>query len=110
MIRALRDRRARVFVSLGGNFVRATPDSAATEAALENADLTVQISTKLNRSHTVTGRTALILPTQQKEPFWFPYSSGKLVFALSAMRAAGARGMRRLGVLDVINTVGGKGK
>ncbi len=54
--------------------------------------------------------TTPILPTQQKEPFWFPYSSGKLVFALSAMRAAGARGMRRLGVFDVINTVGGKGK
>ncbi|WP_084525930.1 aldehyde dehydrogenase family protein [Nocardia vaccinii] len=54
--------------------------------------------------------TTPMLPTQQKEPFWFPYSSGKLVFALSAMRAAGARGMRRLGVLDVINTVGGKGK
>ncbi|WP_084530916.1 aldehyde dehydrogenase family protein [Nocardia miyunensis] len=54
--------------------------------------------------------TTPILPTQQKEPFWFPYSSNKLVFALSAMRATGARGMRRLGVLDVINTVGGKGK
>ncbi|WP_406603781.1 aldehyde dehydrogenase family protein [Nocardia macrotermitis] len=53
--------------------------------------------------------TAPILPTQQKEPFWFPYSTGKLVFALSAMRAAGARGIRRLGVRDVINTVGGKG-
>ena len=54
--------------------------------------------------------TTPMLPTQQKEPFWFPYSPGKLAFALSAMRAAGARGMRRLGVLDVINTVGGKGK
>ncbi|MDF8266260.1 FdhF/YdeP family oxidoreductase [Luteipulveratus flavus] len=62
-IRAFRDRRARVFVGMGGNFVRATPDSAVTEEALRQADLTVQISTKLNGSHAVTGREALILPT-----------------------------------------------
>jgi len=54
--------------------------------------------------------TSPILPTQQKEMFWFPYSTGRLAFALTAMRAAGARGMRRVGILDVINTVGGKGK
>lgn len=62
-IRAMRDGRARVFFGMGGNFVRATPDSAVTEAALRGCDLTVQVSTKLNRSHTVTGDTALILPT-----------------------------------------------
>ncbi len=54
--------------------------------------------------------TAPILPTQQKELFWFPYSTTKLGFAMAAMRAAGARGMRRLGIMDVINTVGGKDK
>ena len=62
-VRAMRDGDASVFVGLGGNFVRAAPDSAATEAALRNTDLTVQISTKLNGSHAVTGREALILPT-----------------------------------------------
>ncbi len=62
-IRAFRDGDARVFVGLGGNFVSATPDSHVTEAAMRNAELTVQISTKLNRSHVVPGRTALILPT-----------------------------------------------
>jgi molybdopterin-dependent oxidoreductase alpha subunit len=62
-IRAMRDGDASVFVALGGNFVRATPDTRATEAALRNTDLTVQISTKLNGSHAVTGRQALILPT-----------------------------------------------
>ncbi len=62
-IRALRDHRAHVFMAVGGNFVRATPDSRATEAALRNARLTVQVSTKLNGSHAVTGRQALILPT-----------------------------------------------
>jgi molybdopterin-dependent oxidoreductase alpha subunit len=61
-IRAMRDGAASVFVGMGGNFAAATPDSAVTEAALRNCSLTVQISTKLNRSHFVTGRTALILP------------------------------------------------
>jgi molybdopterin-dependent oxidoreductase alpha subunit len=61
-IRAMRDGTVRVFVGLGGNFAAATPDSAVTEAALRRCELTVQISTKLNRSHVVPGRTALILP------------------------------------------------
>lgn len=61
-IRAMRDGRVRVFASLGGNFAAATPDTAVTEAALGSCVLTVQISTKLNRSHVVPGRTALILP------------------------------------------------
>jgi len=62
-IRAMRDGRASVFVGMGGNFVSATPDTEVTEAALRSCALTVQISTKLNRSHLVHGRTALILPT-----------------------------------------------
>lgn len=62
-IRAMRDGRASVFVGMGGNFASATPDTAVTEEALRNCGLTVQISTKLNRSHLVHGRTALILPT-----------------------------------------------
>ncbi|MEU4314096.1 FdhF/YdeP family oxidoreductase [Nocardia sp. NPDC024068] len=62
-IRALRDGRARVFFGMGGNFVAATPDTAVTEAALRGCALTVQVSTKLNRSHIVHGATALILPT-----------------------------------------------
>jgi molybdopterin-dependent oxidoreductase alpha subunit len=61
-IRALRDGRVRVFASLGGNFAAATPDTEVTEAGLRSCELTVQISTKLNRSHAVPGRTALILP------------------------------------------------
>lgn len=62
-IRALRDGNARVFFGMGGNFVAATPDTAVTEAALRSCALTVQVSTKLNRSHVVHGATALILPT-----------------------------------------------
>ena len=54
---------AKVFFALGGNFFSAAPDSAATAAALQGQRLTVHVSTKLNRSHLVTGRRALILPT-----------------------------------------------
>ena len=61
-IRAMRDGKVKVFVGMGGNFAAATPDSAATESALRRCDLTVQVSTKLNKSHAVTGREALILP------------------------------------------------
>ncbi|MET8678008.1 FdhF/YdeP family oxidoreductase [Streptomyces sp. NPDC004647] len=62
-IRALRDGHAKVFFAMGGNFVAATPDTEVTEAAVGRARLTVHVSTKLNRSHTVTGARALILPT-----------------------------------------------
>jgi molybdopterin-dependent oxidoreductase alpha subunit len=62
-IRALRDGRADVFFALGGNFVAASPDTAVTEGAMRRARLTVHVSTKLNRSHCVTGARALILPT-----------------------------------------------
>jgi formate dehydrogenase major subunit len=53
----------KVFVAMGGNFVGAISDTAAAEAAMRGARLTVQVSTKLNRSHVVTGEEALILPT-----------------------------------------------
>ncbi|KAA6222496.1 hypothetical protein CP973_11610 [Streptomyces albofaciens JCM 4342] len=62
-IRALRDGDAKVFFAMGGNFVSATPDTEVTEAAVRRARLTVHVSTKLNRSHVVTGARALILPT-----------------------------------------------
>jgi len=62
-IRALRDGKAKVFIALGGNFVAASPDTEVTETAMRRARLTVHVSTKLNRSHCVTGARALILPT-----------------------------------------------
>jgi molybdopterin-dependent oxidoreductase alpha subunit len=62
-IRAMRDGRAKVFMGMGGNFATATPDTVVTEAALRSCSLTVQVSTKLNRSHVVHGATALILPS-----------------------------------------------
>ena len=61
-IRAMRDGKIDVFFALGGNFAAATPDTATTAAGLESCALTVQVSTKLNRSHLHPGREALILP------------------------------------------------
>ncbi|MBC7545243.1 MAG: FdhF/YdeP family oxidoreductase [Candidatus Sericytochromatia bacterium] len=61
-IRAMAEGRAHVFIGMGGNFLSATPDTAYTAKALQKCRLTVQVSTKLNRGHLVTGETALILP------------------------------------------------
>ncbi|MFD7684573.1 FdhF/YdeP family oxidoreductase [Streptomyces sp. NPDC060187] len=61
-IQAMRRGDVKVFVGMGGNFALAAPDTPYTYAALRTCDLTVQVSTKLNRSHLVHGRRALILP------------------------------------------------
>lgn len=61
-IRAMHRGEVSVFFALGGNFLSATPDTEFTGEALRRCSLTAQVSTKLNRAHLVTGRTALILP------------------------------------------------
>ncbi|MCW2782194.1 MAG: sle [Marmoricola sp.] len=61
-IRAMRDGKVSAFFAMGGNFVSATPDSNVTEAAMRGLGLGVHVSTKLNRSHVVSGDEALILP------------------------------------------------
>jgi len=61
-VQAMADGRAKVFIGLGGNFVRAVPDWPTAEAAMRRLRLTVAVSTKLNRGHLVHGRQALILP------------------------------------------------
>ncbi|MFO0802132.1 MAG: FdhF/YdeP family oxidoreductase [Gemmataceae bacterium] len=61
-IRAMREGHAKVFFAMGGNFLSATPDTEATAAGLKKCRLTAHVSIKLNRSHLVCGRTALILP------------------------------------------------
>jgi len=61
-IQAMLDKKAKVFIALGGNFAAATPDTLQTYQALSHCDLTVNISTKLNRSHVMTGKQSLILP------------------------------------------------
>jgi molybdopterin-dependent oxidoreductase alpha subunit len=62
-IEAMRDGEIDVFMAMGGNFAAATPDTALTESALATVPLVVHVSTKLNRSHVVAGREALILPS-----------------------------------------------
>lgn len=61
-IHAMVEGRVKVFIGMGGNFLSATPDTKLVAEALEKCQLTVQVSTKLNRSHLVTGKTALMLP------------------------------------------------
>ena len=61
-IQAMHEGRIRVFFAMGGNFLSATPDTEFTAAALRKCRLTAHVSTKLNRSHLITGKTALILP------------------------------------------------
>ncbi|CAN7279015.1 FdhF/YdeP family oxidoreductase [Acidovorax sp. Leaf78] len=61
-IRQMLDGKGKVFFALGGNFASATPDTYETWKALQRCDLTVHVTTKLNRSHIVHGKEALILP------------------------------------------------
>lgn len=61
-IYAMHQENAKVFIAMGGNFLSATPDTTFTAEALRKCQLTVQVSTKLNRSHLVHGKEALILP------------------------------------------------
>jgi len=61
-IEAMHAGTAKVFFALGGNFAMASPDTALTHEALRRCALTAHVSTKLNRSHLVHGREALILP------------------------------------------------
>ncbi|MCH1544405.1 MAG: hypothetical protein L7U60_06175 [Bacteroidia bacterium] len=61
-IKAMHSGKVKVFFAMGGNFLSATPDTLYTAEALEKTELTVQVSTKLNRSHLITGKEALILP------------------------------------------------
>jgi len=61
-IEAMHKNKAKIFFGMGGNFVSASPDTEFTAEALRNCDLTVHVSTKLNRSHLIHGKKALILP------------------------------------------------
>jgi len=61
-IHAMHKREAKIFFGMGGNFLSATPDTEYTAAAMRSTRLTVHVSTKLNRSHLITGEQGLILP------------------------------------------------
>ncbi|MEW4925576.1 FdhF/YdeP family oxidoreductase [Algibacter sp. 2305UL17-15] len=61
-IKAMYENKVKVFFGMGGNFISAVPDTAYSAQAMANCNLTVHVSTKLNRSHLVTGKEALIFP------------------------------------------------
>jgi len=61
-INAMHEKAGKIFFAMGGNFIGATPDTEFTAKAVQKCRLTVQVSTKLNRSHLVVGKQALILP------------------------------------------------
>jgi molybdopterin-dependent oxidoreductase alpha subunit len=60
---AILKNKVRAFISLAGNFVRAIPETRAMEAAWRKLDLSVQIATKLNRTHLICARATYLLPT-----------------------------------------------
>jgi molybdopterin-dependent oxidoreductase alpha subunit len=62
-IHAMQEGRVQVFASLGGNFAAVSPDTEYTRQALRRCRLTVQIATRLNRSHLIRGREAILLPS-----------------------------------------------
>lgn len=61
-MKAMHTGKAKVFFAMGGNFLSATPDTNFTGEALQNCEMTVNVSTKLNRTHFFTGEESLILP------------------------------------------------
>lgn len=75
-IEAMLDGTAKVFIGLGGNFVRAVPDTERSYAAMRKLALTVGIATKLNRGHLVHGKDALILPVSSRSE-WIRTSAGE---------------------------------
>ena len=62
-IKAMHEEKAKVLFCMGGNFLSATPDTTFTANALRKLKLTVNVSTKLNRTHLIHGKESLILPT-----------------------------------------------
>lgn len=77
-IKAMHSGELKAFICMGGNFISAAPDSQFTGEAMKKCALTVQISTKLNRSHLVTGEEALILPCLSRSEA--DYQSGDLQY------------------------------
>ncbi len=63
VIKAMHEEKVKFLFCMGGNFLSATPDTTFTANAIRKLDLSVYVSTKLNRGHLVHGKESLILPT-----------------------------------------------
>jgi anaerobic selenocysteine-containing dehydrogenase len=61
-IKQMHEGKISFFLGMGGNFLAASPDTEYTAKALQKCRVTAHVSTKLNRSHLITGEVALILP------------------------------------------------
>jgi molybdopterin-dependent oxidoreductase alpha subunit len=61
-LHAMFDGDVKVFFAISGNFLSNTPDTVYSGHAMQRCRLTAHVSTKLNRSHLITGERALILP------------------------------------------------
>ncbi|WP_310621111.1 FdhF/YdeP family oxidoreductase [Flexibacterium corallicola] len=84
-IELMRDEKAKIFIALGGNFARATPDTEVVEDALKNCRLTVNIATKLNRTHLMTGKKSYILPCLGRTEFDIQESGPQVVSVEDSM-------------------------
>lgn len=98
-IKAMAEKKAKVFIAMGGNFLSATPDTEFTAKALQNCDLTVHVSTKLNRSHLIHGKTALILPCLGRTDLDFQASGEQFISVEDSMGVVHSS----KGVLDPIS-------
>lgn len=84
-IAAMRDGNAKIFFAMGGNFVSASPDTAAVEKAISNCELTVQVLTKLNRTALVPGKISIILPCLGRSETDYQASGEQFVSTESTM-------------------------
>lgn len=84
-ITAMHEKKVKVFLGMGGNFLSAAPDTEYTSEALSNCSLTAHISTKLNRSHLTHGKTALILPSMGRTDRYFKNGKSQFVTVENSM-------------------------
>ncbi len=84
-IQAMYEEKVKVFIGMGGNFLSAAPDTEYTAQAFNNCDLTVHISTKLNRSHLTHGKTALILPSMGRTDKYMKNGKSQFVTVENSM-------------------------
>lgn len=84
-IHAMYEKKAKFFMAMGGNFLSATPDTLYTAEALRNCEMTVHISTKLNRSHLIHGEEALILPCLGRTDIDMQYGEAQFVSVENSM-------------------------
>lgn len=84
-IRAMHEEKVKVFMGMGGNFLSAAPDTNFTSEAFHKCDLTVHISTKLNRSHLTHGKTALILPSMGRTDKYMKNGKSQFVTVENSM-------------------------